>query len=325
MLGPRSCFNSSGFLSSRTSLALVRIYRISLHSPFPILVSRNRAVFGLAQNATNPAVVSANLSPNSDSLLTNTTYNAEQRALYDAGKPSAYSIISTLSTNFGSLSLKDAAASYKRIIAKAVIRNASLSLPTDVDPTVLAGYRAQRALTLKQYASQNVAVGTLFWGTANQAQSYLLKPLSRGTVNIHSADPNVEPLIDYRTGTDPTDFDVYTALFRKNRELFAAPSMQVLGPEEAAPWGTSVNTDEDIIAVMRDQINPSNAHQCCTAAMMPKRLGGVVSSSHKVYGVRGLRVADVSFWPMQISASPMATVYASAEKLADMIKKEYGL
>ncbi|KAK4153364.1 hypothetical protein C8A00DRAFT_43723 [Chaetomidium leptoderma] len=267
----------------------------------------------------------ANKVPNYGSLLTNATYNAEQRALYDSSHQGAYTLISSLSSNIGVVSLQKATSSYQQIIAAAKARNPADSLPADVDPTVLKGYKAQREAILKQFASDSIGVGTVHWGTADEALVYHLKPLSRGTVNINSANPMANPLIDFRTGTDPADVAVYTALFRKNRELFAAPSMQALGPTEAAPFGAGLTTDEQIAAVMRDQINPSNAHQCCTAAMMPRALGGVVSSEQKVYGVQGLRVGDISAWPFQLSGAPMATVYASAERLADLIKKEHCL
>ncbi|KAK3904582.1 hypothetical protein C8A05DRAFT_42370 [Staphylotrichum tortipilum] len=272
-----------------------------------------------------PYTFTANAVPNYGSLLTNATYNAEQRALYDSSRPSAYTLVSSLSSSIGVLSLQRATSSYQQIIAAAKAHNPADSLPAGVDATVLAGYKAQRAALLKQLANSNVGVGTVHWGTSDSALVYHLKPLSRGTVTINSTDPLANPLIDFRTGTDPTDVAVYTALFRKNRQLFAAPSMQALGPTEASPFGAQLTTDEQIAAVMRDQINPSNAHQCCTAAMMPLELGGVVSNQQKVYGVRGLRVADISAWPFQLSGAPMATVYASAERLADLIKKEYCL
>lgn len=92
--------------------------------------------------------------------------------------------------------------------------------------------------------------------------------------------------------------------------------MRVLGSAETSPFGAQLTTDEQIAAVLRDQINPSNSHQCCTAAMLPRKWGGVVSSEHKVYGVGGLRVADISFWPMETSGAPTATMYASAEQVS---------
>lgn len=47
--------------------------------------------------------------------------------------------------------------------------------------------------------------------------------------------------------------------------------------------------------------------------MMPRDLGGVFDDQLRVYGVEGLRVADISFWPMPLNGAPSATMYASAE------------
>ncbi|KAK3367469.1 hypothetical protein B0H63DRAFT_82163 [Podospora didyma] len=265
---------------------------------------------------TVPYSFAANIEPNSGTLFTNETYNAEQRALYDSARQGPYTIVRTLSTNIGVLSLSDATSTYKKIAAQARARKAADSLAADVDPTVLKGYKAQRELIVEQFENPDAGVGTIHWGTANDTLVYLLKPLSRGTVNIRSTDPLVDPVIDYRTGTDPIDFQVYISLLRKHRQLFAAQAMQVLGPTEVAPFGAQVDTDEEITTVLRDQIQPSNSHQCCTAAMMPRDLGGVVSSEQKVYGVKGLRVADISFWPFEITGAPTATMYASAERVS---------
>ncbi|KAK3362033.1 GMC oxidoreductase-domain-containing protein [Lasiosphaeria ovina] len=264
---------------------------------------------------SNPASVGANLEPNSGTLLSNATYNAEQRALYDSAGKGPHTIVSTLSTNIGSLSLRGATAAYKQIVAQARARTPADSLPADVEPTILEGYKAQRSLILQQFENSTVGVGAIHWGTADSAVIYHEKPLSRGSVAINSTDPLVDPLIYYMTVTDPIDLQVYTALFRKHRQIFSAPAMRALDPVEASPFGAQLVTEDEIAGVMRDQINPSNAHQCCTAAMMPRELGGVASSEQKVYGVAWLRVADISFWPMQIAAAPTATMYASAEKV----------
>jgi choline dehydrogenase-like flavoprotein len=50
---------------------------------------------------------------------------------------------------------------------------------------------------------------------------------------------------------------------------------------------------------------------------------GVVDERLRVYGVRGLRVIDASIMPLQIGAHIQATVYAIAEKGAEMIKEDY--
>ena len=204
---------------------------------------------------------------------------------------------------------------YTDIAAEARSQDPAAYLPRDVDPTVLEGYKQQRELIIQQFEGQDAAVGTLYWSTSSTSLIYHLKPLSRGAVKINSTDPLVSPVVDYRTATDPIDLSIYLALFRKNRELFAAPDMASLGPVEASPFGAQVETDDELIAVMRQQINTSNAHQCCTAAMMPFDLGGVVDSEWNVHGVQGLRVADISYWPFQTSGAPTATMYGSGEKV----------
>jgi choline dehydrogenase-like flavoprotein len=58
--------------------------------------------------------------------------------------------------------------------------------------------------------------------------------------------------------------------------------------------------------------------------MMPKELGGVVNNRLKVYGTRNVRVVDASIMPFQVSGHLSSTVYAIAERAADMIKQDTG-
>lgn len=55
---------------------------------------------------------------------------------------------------------------------------------------------------------------------------------------------------------------------------------------------------------------------------MPRELGGVVDSHLKVYGTQNVRVVDASIMPFQVSGHLSSTVYAIAEKAADMIKED---
>lgn len=54
--------------------------------------------------------------------------------------------------------------------------------------------------------------------------------------------------------------------------------------------------------------------------MMPKEVGGVVDTSLKVYGTANVRVVDASVLPMQVCGHLQSTVYAVAERAADIIK-----
>lgn len=260
--------------------------------------------------------VTNNIVPNVNTFETNSTYNAMELALYNEHRSSAYNIVLGLSTTFAALSFQNITTSNSTIIADALARNPALSLPPNVDPTVLAGYAAQRKILLEEFQNQNNSVSVLVWDTARAAQVFSLRPFSRGSLTINSTNPLAAPVIDYRTATDPTDFAMIIATFRKLRQLMAAPDMAVLGPIEADPLGEQVQSDEDIIAVIRETLVVSAGHSCCSAPMQPLDFGGVVDSEHKVYGVKGLRIADISYFPIMVSAGPTASVYASAEKVS---------
>jgi choline dehydrogenase-like flavoprotein len=60
-------------------------------------------------------------------------------------------------------------------------------------------------------------------------------------------------------------------------------------------------------------------HPCGSCAM-----GDVLDSRLKVKGVKGLRVIDASVFPNNVSGNIVSSVYAVAEKGADIIKEDYG-
>lgn len=64
-------------------------------------------------------------------------------------------------------------------------------------------------------------------------------------------------------------------------------------------------------------------HSIGTCAMLPRELGGVVDSKLKVYGTQNVRVVDASVVPIQMSGHPTATLYAVAERAADLIKADW--
>lgn len=95
----------------------------------------------------------------------------------------------------------------------------------------------------------------------------------------------------------------------------ATPEMQVLGPTETGP-AAGIEDDDGIRAALRKAIVPTNAHMCCTNAMMGREMGGVVDAGLRVYGVSGLSVVDVSVMPFIAAGAPQASVYGIAEKVS---------
>lgn len=59
-------------------------------------------------------------------------------------------------------------------------------------------------------------------------------------------------------------------------------------------------------------------HVCGSVA-----LGDALDSRLRVKGVEGLRVADASIFPNNVSGNIVSSVYAVAEKAADLIKEDW--
>ena len=136
----------------------------------------------------------------------------------------------------------------------------------------------------------------------------LVAPLSRGTVDIASADTSDLPLINPNWLTHPTDVEVAIAAFKRARQLFQTKAMEpILIGQEYFP-GPAVQTDEQILALIRKAFN-TVYHAASTCAMgVDTDRDAVVDSKAKVIGVSGLRVVDASAFPFLIPGHPMSTI-----------------
>ena len=146
----------------------------------------------------------------------------------------------------------------------------------------------------------------------------LLVPTSRGNVNVISASPTEAPAID--TNYYDTEVDRVALIYGTRRVIKA-----LLGTSggrsyiecEKAPPGVPALEPESLDAEIDARIRMagvSHAHSAGTAAM-----GKVVDTQLRVKGVRGLRVADASVFPVAIGGHPQATLYGVAEQAAEMI------
>lgn len=79
---------------------------------------------------------------------------------------------------------------------------------------------------------------------------------------------------------------------------------------------------EDAKRITREQMI-SNYHPAGSCMMAPREKGGVVDERLRVHGVRGLRVVDASVFPVVPRGNIITTVYATAEKAADLIKENW--
>ncbi|MEU7019036.1 GMC family oxidoreductase N-terminal domain-containing protein [Streptomyces sp. NPDC046203] len=145
-----------------------------------------------------------------------------------------------------------------------------------------------------------------------------IRPYSRGTLRITSADPYARPVLDPGYFTD--ERDVHTTLhgIRVAREIARSSALAVWGPEEVAP-GPEV-TDAASLSVYARTAYTSYCHPVGTCALGEDE-GSVVDSALRVRGLEGLRVADGSVIPSIPSNNTNPTVYAIAERAAAFLRE----
>ncbi|KAF2104220.1 alcohol oxidase [Rhizodiscina lignyota] len=143
-------------------------------------------------------------------------------------------------------------------------------------------------------------------------------PVSRGTVHITSSDPKAQPAIDPAYLKHPADVAVLAAGVKFAEKVAASSQLSDKIAKRTLPLPeVKLSTTEDAKAHVRDFCT-QEYHSCGTCAM-----GEVVDTRLRVKGVKGLRVCDASVFPAHVSGNIISTVYAIAEKAADMIKEDW--
>ena len=146
-----------------------------------------------------------------------------------------------------------------------------------------------------------------------------LRPTSRGTVRIKSADPMAPPAISANYLDTQHDRDVMVAGTKLTRRLMATESMKGFIAEEYKP-GPAMRTDEDILEFVRSD-GVTIFHPVGTCSMGPGSKD-VVDERLRVYGTAGLRVVDASIMPLLVSGNTNAGAIMIGEKAADMIRAD---
>ena len=180
--------------------------------------------------------------------------------------------------------------------------------------------------------------------------NYTAYPYSRG--HIHIKGPEVDDPPDFNVGylTDEGDKDLKKQLwaYKRARELmrrtsmyrgevpgfhppFSAHSKAALVKLDTALDTSTVadieySAEDDVILeeFLRENIN-TTWHSIGTCKMAPREQLGVVDKDLNVYGVKGLKLADLSIAPENVAANTNNTALLVGEKAADIFIRELGL
>ncbi len=146
-----------------------------------------------------------------------------------------------------------------------------------------------------------------------------LRPESRGSLRIRSADPAAPPEIRINYLSTEVDRTANVEGLKMLRKILQAPALRPYVVEEVDP-GAKVVTDEELLRHCRAR-GSTIYHPTSTCRMGNDALA-VVDQRLRLRGIEGLRVVDASVMPDLVSGNTNAVVIMIAEKASDMILED---
>jgi choline dehydrogenase len=165
--------------------------------------------------------------------------------------------------------------------------------------------------------AHRVPEGRTGFGHGYGLVTVLLRPHSRGAVQLSAADPAAPPQIESQFLSDTRDLELMLRGIKLSRRLLAAPAFDKVRGPEFRP-GAEVASDDALGDYIRNTCG-TVFHPVGTCRM-GRDGDAVVDPELRVRGLEGLRVVDASVMPTLIGGNTNAPTIMIAEKAADMIR-----
>ncbi|HLG49149.1 MAG TPA: choline dehydrogenase [Reyranella sp.] len=146
--------------------------------------------------------------------------------------------------------------------------------------------------------------------------AHAMRPESKGSIHITSADARTPPAIRFNFLSAPVDTELTVRAVRIARSVMTAPAMTPFKLTEQAP-GPERQSDEQIIEWVKATAE-TTYHPVGTCKMGIDPMA-VVDPRLRVHGIQGLRVADASVMPTLTSGNTNAPSIMIGERASDLI------
>ena len=180
----------------------------------------------------------------------------------------------------------------------------------------IKSFKAMKGVSIRRFLQQVAHQNDLAFFVAVQQET------ARGQITLTSADPKVQPQIDYNYLSNENDLRRMREVVRTAAELLRTVAFEPLYKRLTELDDKTLNDDQRLNAWMRSHLATAIHLTGSTKFGSADDPDAVVDQYGRVHGTEGLRVADTSILPTTPTRGPAATAIVIGEVVADFIRRQ---